>query len=175
MHPVPMEPSFMFTSDPIFIRHLTIDDAPFIFSLMNTPGWLKYIGDRKIYSIEDAERYIENGPLKDYKNYGFGLNLITLLSTKEPVGVGGFLKRDYLDYPDIGYALLPKYQGQGIIHHACNELIKWGREVLGFTILQAITHPDNVKSIGLLQRMEFVFERKLELEGELINLYQKKL
>ena len=49
----------------LILRELTFDDVQFIISLMNSPGWLKYIGDRNIHTDEDAIKYIENGKLKD--------------------------------------------------------------------------------------------------------------
>ena len=48
------------------LREYTLADAPFIFKLMNSPGWLQYIGDRKIASVRDAENYIAKHYLSSY-------------------------------------------------------------------------------------------------------------
>ena len=42
-------------TDRLLLREYTLSDAPFIFKLMNSEGWLKNIGDRNIKTIEDAE------------------------------------------------------------------------------------------------------------------------
>jgi [ribosomal protein S5]-alanine N-acetyltransferase len=49
----------------LFTERLRLDpftfaDAAFFKELVNTPGWLQYIGDRNIHSITDAEQYIGN-------------------------------------------------------------------------------------------------------------------
>jgi RimJ/RimL family protein N-acetyltransferase len=38
----------------LLLRPFNTDDAPFILELVNSPGWLQFIGDRNIHSIEDA-------------------------------------------------------------------------------------------------------------------------
>src|SRR5687768_16703613 len=58
------------------LRLLTYDDAAFIVRLMNTPGWLAFIGDRDVRSEEAARSYLRNGPLKSYRDNGFGLYLV---------------------------------------------------------------------------------------------------
>ncbi|MGB5850101.1 MAG: hypothetical protein WBH40_16555, partial [Ignavibacteriaceae bacterium] len=57
----------------LVLQELSIDDAEFILTLLNTPAWLEYIGDKNVRTIEDAVNYLENGPIKSYKENGFGL------------------------------------------------------------------------------------------------------
>jgi len=54
------------------LSKITVEDAPFILELMNTPGWLKYIGDRNIKTVEAAAEHIKNNQLKCYAKFGFG-------------------------------------------------------------------------------------------------------
>ena len=56
----------------LIISQVTETDAPFFVELMNTPSWIKYIGDRNIKSVKDAENYLKNGILKSYKESGYG-------------------------------------------------------------------------------------------------------
>lgn len=46
-------------------------DAPFIFELMNTPKWIKYIGDRNVNSIEEAKEYIINKMQPQLEKLGY--------------------------------------------------------------------------------------------------------
>jgi hypothetical protein len=57
----------------LYLRALNLEDAAFILELVNSPGWLKYIGYRNINTIEDAQNYLLDGPLKSYSMNGFGL------------------------------------------------------------------------------------------------------
>jgi hypothetical protein len=52
-----------------------------------------------IHSLDDAGTYLLNGPLKSYKDHGFGLCLVQLREDGIPIGIAGLLKRDYLDMP----------------------------------------------------------------------------
>jgi len=54
----------IFETKRLLLREFSTDDAEFIIKLVNTPGWLQYIGDKNIKSIEEAEYYLNNGPLK---------------------------------------------------------------------------------------------------------------
>ena len=56
----------------LIISKVTLIDAPFFLELMNTPHWLKYIGDREIKTLKDSEENLKNGILKSYKEFGFG-------------------------------------------------------------------------------------------------------
>ena len=94
-------------SERLFLRPLTLEDDEFILQLLNTDGFIKYIGDRNVKTIEQAKNYLLNGPLKSYETNGFGLSLVELKTGRTPIGMCGLLKRDYLDHPDIGFAFLP--------------------------------------------------------------------
>ena len=54
------------------VMPLTLDDAPFILELVNDPDWIRFIGDKHVHSIADAEAYLRNGPLAMYTRYGPG-------------------------------------------------------------------------------------------------------
>ena len=55
----------------LLISKITLDDAPFFLELLNSPNFIKYIGDKKISTIKGVENYLENGILKSYKQHGF--------------------------------------------------------------------------------------------------------
>src|SRR5205823_3192935 len=93
------------------ITEFTTDDAGFILQLVNSPSWLQFIGDRQVYTLADAELYLVNGPISSYQQLGFGLWKVELKDGGKPIGMCGFLKRTFLDDADIGYALLPEFEG----------------------------------------------------------------
>lgn len=159
----------------LIIRKLAVDDAPFIFELVNMPSWLQYIGDRGVKTLHDAEQYITNGPMASYEKFGFGLYLVALKDTQEPVGMCGLLKRDTLDNPDIGFAFLQKFTGRGYAFEAATEVLTYGKSVLGLTRILAITTKDNASSIKLLGRLGFEFEKHIMINAEELNLFGKNV
>jgi RimJ/RimL family protein N-acetyltransferase len=96
----------------LMLRRLTVGDALFILRLVNEPGFLRFIGDRGVRSVADAEQYIQHGPIASYQRFGFGLFLVELKNA-EPIGICGLLQRESLADVDIGFAFLPELSGQG--------------------------------------------------------------
>jgi RimJ/RimL family protein N-acetyltransferase len=154
------------------LRLFQLDDAAFIIELLNSPGWLEYIGDRNIKTYEQAKNYLENGPLKSYKQNGFGLCMV---QTKEgaPIGMSGILRRDNLEHPDIGFALLPEYQSQGYAFEIADAVLKYGKSDLQISTIFAITLPRNLKSIRLLERIGLRFVKPISFapSDEELSLY----
>ena len=140
------------------LRKLVADDAEFILRLLNEPSFLRYIGDKNVRTIEDAQRYIETGPTASYERFGFGLFLVELKRTGTPIGMCGLLKRDTLPDVDIGFAFLPDYWSQGYAFEASIATLKQGRERFGLSRIVAITSLDNNASIKLLEKLGFKYE-----------------
>jgi RimJ/RimL family protein N-acetyltransferase len=159
-------PSALFTSDRLSIRKFTLDDAPFIFELLNEPDWIKFIGDRHIKTPEDAKNYIVNVLFSIYRKYDFGPYLIALKENEKPVGMTSLIKRDALSNVDLGFAFLKKYRAQGYAFEAVKATQNYAHNTLGIVALLAITNPDNAASVHLLKKSGFVFDKKIRLPGE---------
>jgi len=156
----------MISTQRLFVRPITIDDAPFILTLLNEPSFLRYIGDKQVRTVEDARQYILNGPVASYQRHGFGLCLMELKESHTPVGMCGILKRDGLLDPDIGFALIPDFWNKGLAFEAATAVLKDARERLKLNRILAITSLDNEASIDLLERLGFRFERVMKLTPE---------
>ena len=141
------------------LREFTADDAQFILTLLNEPSFLRYIGDKQVRSLADAAGYILNGPVASYERNGFGLYLVELKESYTPIGMCGFLKRDELPDPDIGFAFLPEFWGKGFAFEAAAAVLEDARQRLGLQRILAITSLDNEASIKLLQRLGLRFDK----------------
>lgn len=138
-------------------------DAEFIRGLLNEPSFLRYIGDRGVRTVEDARRYIQDGPVAMYAQHGYGLLRVGLREDGTPIGICGVLRRDALPEPDLGFSLLPAYWSQGYALEAAAAVMRDARRRLGLGRVLAITSPDNDPSIRLLGRLGFRFERMMRL------------
>lgn len=142
------------------IRQLAIDDAPFIQTLLTSPSWMEFIGDRGVKSEADARWYIRDVQHVNYEKYGFGLYLIYEKALQLPIGLCGLLQRDFLDAPDMGFALLDDYAGKGYAREAAEAVLDFAREK-GYPRLYAFTIPHNPRSQGLLSRLGFAHTRTM--------------
>jgi [ribosomal protein S5]-alanine N-acetyltransferase len=147
----------------LILRCLKLADAPFIRELVNDPDWLRFIGDRGVHSVDDARRFLREGPLAMYERHGIGLWRTELKDGGVPIGICGLLRRESLDGVDLGFALLPQFRAQGYAHEAAAGTLHYGRSTLGLDRILAITTPDNRASIGLLKKLGFRFENNLRL------------
>jgi len=152
------------------IRWLEVDDATFIYTLVNDPAWIRYIGDKNVSNLEDAKTYIETGPLEMYRNLGFGLNHVSLKQDGTPIGICGLLKREILADVEIGFAFLPEFRRQGYALEAATAILDYGCAKLGISRIVAILTPDNVASRKLLCKLGFEFENSFQKEPNLDKL-----
>ena len=143
------------TTERTTICTVTHADGEFFYRLMNSPGWLHYIGDRSISNTESAVNHIRDGYIQSYKDNGFGYYVIRDLTSNCAMGICGFLQRPELDHPDFGFAMLPEFERQGLAKEASSALFSYGIQQFGFSVVDAITKTDNAGSIRLLESLGF--------------------
>ena len=154
------------TTERLLLRKYTLQDAPFIFELMNSEGWLKYIGNRNIHSLMDAEKYIEKHYLSSYDINGFGAYIVELMETGESIGSSGLYKREQFEYPDIGFAFLPQFFHKGYAFEAARATMDFARNTLNIETILGITLPTNLSSIKLLNKLGLRAVSKVNLNGD---------
>ncbi len=153
------------------LRELTAADAPFIFELLNDPGWIRFIGDKNIRSEGDARAYIENGPRAMYAARGFGLWLVEAKTDGTPMGLCGLIKRDSLEDIDLGFAFLPAFRKGGYAREASMAALAHAKNIVGVSRVVAITTRDNESSMNLLGKCGFALEKTIPMGTEVLNLF----
>jgi RimJ/RimL family protein N-acetyltransferase len=148
------------------IRKFKEGDESFIIELLNSPGWLAFIGDRNIKNLDDAKGYIINGPLLSYNKFGFGPYLVSLIDSGTPIGMCSLIKRDELEDVDLGFAFLDKHSGKAYAYEASLRMIGYAKDELHLRKLAAITNTTNTRSIRLLEKLGFRLSGKVKMQGE---------
>jgi len=151
----------------LLLNILTQGDHDFIRELVNTEGWLQFIGDRNIHSEEAAIAYINK--INGTPNFYYWV--VRLKENHRPVGIITFIKRDYFTYFDIGFAFLPDYNGKGYAYEAANEVLSFIKLQPQLQTVLATTLPGNVRSINLLARLGFHFDREIVVGNNLLCVY----
>ena len=157
----------------LLLRWLDVRDSAFIFELVNEPSWLRYIGDRGVKTLQDAQRYIEDGPIEMYQRLGFGLYAVELKENGAPIGICGLIKRDALVDVDLGFAFLPRFWTKGYALESASAVMSYGRSALGLSRIVAIVSQDNHRSARLLEKLGFRLESSVSLQpdGDELKLY----
>src|SRR5919108_4796570 len=154
----------------LILRQFSTDDAQFILALLNEPSFIRNIGDRGVRNLEDARSYITRVPIASYEQNGFGLYLVELKGSGEPIGMCGLIKRAELEDVDIGYAFLPKYWSKGYAVESALAVKEYARDIIGLKRLVAITDPENRGSIRVLEKIGLKFEKMVRLSEDDIEL-----
>lgn len=165
-----------FSSQRLTLSEFELTDAGFILELINDPDFIRFIGDKKVRSIADAEEYITSGPMKSYTENGFGLWKVSLMQTGMPIGMCGLIRRETLPAIDIGYAFLPAFRAQGYAFEAAFACKEYARLQLKVDSLCGIVNPENHRSIKVLTQLGMHFERSLRMQGadHDVNLYLER-
>ncbi len=153
------------------LRPFRLEDAAFIVELLNDPDWIRFIGDRNIRSLEDAEKYLCNGPMKMLDQHGFSLYAVEQREGGAVVGMCGLIKRDTLEDVDLGFAFLPAARGKGYATEAAAATLSHAFVHHGLHRVVAITDPANVASGNVLTRIGMRYEGLKPYAEEQIAFY----
>ena len=83
------------------LRLFTPDDVQVMYNLSTDPEVMKYV-DTPVRDIEEAKKRLEQGPLADYKNYGYGRFAVELKETGEVIGFCGIKYLPEIDLSEVG-------------------------------------------------------------------------
>ncbi|WP_448550469.1 GNAT family N-acetyltransferase [Thalassotalea fusca] len=142
-------------TDRLVLRVLSPADADMIITLLNQPDFIQNIGDKGVRDFESACEYIETGPIAMQQALGFSLYCCQLKSSGEPIGMSGLIKREGVEYPEVGYSFLSQYQRKGYGKESVAAVIEYARSQLALKCLNAICNPSNSASIALLEGQQF--------------------
>ena len=162
----------------LIISKITLKDSKFFHELVNTPHWLKYIGDRNIKTVNDAKTYLKNITLKSYADFGFGFYKLQFKEEiKKTIGICGLVKREQLEDVEIGFALLPEYENKGYGFEASLAVLDLAKDMFHLKKITAITLPTNKSSIKLLEKLGLSFEKTIKPfdDGVELLLFAKTL
>jgi ribosomal-protein-alanine N-acetyltransferase len=137
------------------LREMTESDAAFYLEMLCDPDFKTNIADRGLRTEEAALDSLRERVFTSYEVHGFGMYLVSRRSDGEAVGMAGLVKRDFLENVDLGYAFLPRGRGQGFATEASRACVELAREQLGIRRLAAITAPENIPSIRVLEKLGF--------------------
>ena len=111
--------------------------------------------------------------LKHWDDYGFGLWILREMGG----AVAGRAAIRHLDVEgtdevELGYGFFPALFGRGLATEIATELLRLGLETLRLPTMVAITRPTNVGSQRVLIKTGLVYERDIDHEGILHQLYR---
>ena len=153
------------------LRQLSIDDQQDIFALRSDAEINKYLDREPSKTIDDAINFISkvNDNIEKSNTYYWA---ITLTDAKTLVGtICLFNFSNEKNSCEIGYELMTKFQGQGIMKEAVQVVIDYIFQALKFKKILAFTHYDNQNSTNLLLKFNFVKSLETDKENPNLNIF----
>ncbi|MBT8186779.1 MAG: GNAT family N-acetyltransferase [Croceitalea sp.] len=162
-----------FETDRLILKPTDVEDAAFLIELFNSPKWLQFIGDRNVKTLESAKNYIRIKITSQFDRLGFATYTLIRKSDYTKVGTIGLYDREGLEGIDIGFALLPLFEGKGYAYEAAKILKYMAFNEFNLHQLKAITMKENFSAQKLLERLHMSFKGTIVLPNsyEQLMLY----
>jgi ribosomal-protein-alanine N-acetyltransferase len=146
------------------LRPLQISDDHQIFALRSNEDVNRYLGRKPSESIDEARNFIQ--AIAENQSFYWA---ITLNGANELIGtICLYNLSDDNQRAEIGYELLPEFQGKGIMHEAISKIIDFAFQHLQLHRLEAYTHQENQASARLLEKLNF---KRQDVDEEIMALY----
>ena len=149
----------------LVLRRVDKNDVEEIRKLRGNPETMKYIPRPLVKTVDDALEHIALIESKIENNEGINW-AITLKDNPKLIGIIGHYRIKPEHYrAEIGYMILPEFNGKGIVTEAINEVVNYGFNIMKLNSIEAIIDPKNKASEKVLLKNGFVKEAHI-LENE---------
>lgn len=152
----------------LILRRADSNDVNELFELRSNPEIMKFIPRPLASTHEEISDFIK---LTDEKIHNKEMInwAISLKDNPKMIGTIGYyyIKNEHYR-AEIGYMLLPAYQGRGYITEAITEVVNYGFSQMKLHSIEAVIDPDNVASAKALENCHFIKEGHLK-ESEFYN------
>ncbi|PQJ81337.1 GNAT family N-acetyltransferase [Polaribacter glomeratus] len=147
------------------LRALNLDDAKAIFGLRTNKEVNEFIDRKTPNNLSEARAFIDRISNLTLNNKGI-FWVIESKSNHQLIGTVGLRNfEDEEDYAEIGYELDPISQQKGFMSEAFEAVLKFGFQEMELKTIEAFTHKNNMDSISLLEKQDFVFQPEIKDEG----------
>ena len=146
------------------IRETIVEDVDSFYDIYKESSITEYMED--LYADRDEEiAYIQDYIKNVYGFYGYGMWTVLDKESGKVIGRAGLSLREGYDIPELGFVIGVPWQRQGYAYEVCQAILEYGNEELDFTNFQALIMKGNEKSKRLCEKLGFVYQEMVEIEG----------
>ena len=152
------------------VREMTLEDLDDLYKIYEDPSITCYM--EGLYEDREKEAaYTEDYIKNIYGFYGYGLWIIEDKATGQIIGRAGISHREEYDEPELGYVIGKPYQNKGYATEVCKEIIRYGREEIGFSHFNAFVHKENFPSVRICEKCGLVRRGAVHIGDEMLEWY----
>jgi ribosomal-protein-alanine N-acetyltransferase len=143
------------TTERLILRAIELEDAPAIKKLRSNKSVNQFLDRPKSITMVGTQRFIKNILL----GIGELQSFYWVIAWKETnIAIGAICYWNLVpesNQAEIGFELHPKFQGKGIMREAVLKILEYGWNEMQLKTITAFTKLDNLKSISLLEKLNF--------------------
>ena len=153
------------------IRELSLDDLDALFELYGDEEITKYT--EGLYPYEEEKEFQRAYIHNMYGFYGYGMWLVFSRETGELIGRAGLEHREYNGETELelGYVIGTRFQRQGYAMEVCQRILGIAKEITDFPRINCLIEEENKASIGLAEKLGFVWEETMDLQKKTMKRY----
>ena len=171
------KPWHILDTERCMVREMVEEDLDVFYEIYAQPSATAYM--QGLHPDREQERQLLQAyRVQMYGFYEFGMWMVVLKETGEVIGRAGldmpmedFEEPAWTSAPALGYVIGEPWQGRGLAEEVCRGILDYAREDLGFDRMRARVHPENIRSIRLLEKLGFA---PVSVQGETV-VYGKLL
>jgi ribosomal-protein-alanine N-acetyltransferase len=139
----------------LLLRQLRRSDDHEILALRSNDNVNKYLDRQPSKSIDDARNFIDtiNENVQCDNSIYWAITMNGADNVIGTVCLFNFLENS--SRAEIGYELLPDFQGKGLMQEALSAVINFGFQQVGLQVIEAYTRFENQHSISVLEKLHF--------------------
>lgn len=141
--------TIMFETPSLTVRHLVPEDVDAMAAVYGDADAMRWVGDGSPLDRTGCEKWVEV-TFANYRKRGYGMAALELKTSGAVIGFCGIVHPDQQPEPEIKYALLKDYWGQGLASEAVAGMLLYSREQLGLPRVIATVAPENLASQRIL-------------------------
>lgn len=153
----------------LVVRSFTTGDVAAYAGIVADPKVMKYLGTGVTLDAAQAEAYVDKC-IENERKAGFARYALELRSTDELMGFCGYASLD--DDIDLGYRIASRHWGNGYAPEAARAIVEYGFDQLGFESIVAIAYSENQRSIRVMEKLGFEFERTMTINEQDCRRYR---
>ena len=144
-------------TDRLLIRSFERDDIPAYAEIVADPRVVRYIGDGRPYSYEEAEAYVEELIALDRAT---GVSRYAVVLDGELIGFCGF--KDVGEHVDFGWRYARAHWGRGYATEAARAVFEHGVGALKLSGIVAVAYEANAGSVRVIEKLGFEYVETLD-------------
>ena len=147
----------------LVLRTFTKDDAQMFFDLCKDPEVVRYVGEKPLNSVQQAQQILNDKILiAQYQKFGYGRWAVHI--KKKGIFIGWCGLKIESGEIDLGDRFKKRFWGKGFATEAAQGVLKYGFEILKLNKIHAKAMKENEASICVMQKigMNFITDKSFD-------------